>query len=235
MKQSLERKDKHDKPSSFVSEESNEIKTKNEDEPIKSSKINARIDEKKSENSGSLKILTDTPKVNVTGNQAKLKEQGIRIVQQSPVPKPPRLGTSNTARLDPQAYINFEIKPIDRKASNNKPDKDIKPDIKDILSSNVGISDNESKSELKLKASSQENANQLKTRSMKNANENENTKQVEKRTASTLPKLQATDKRKAPKPPDVATSANQKTKKETKGEGFLSAFYCPTLPSPPLI
>lgn len=163
-----------------------------------------------------VEVSTDERK----GNEDKLKveTEENKTIKQSPVPKPPRLGTLNSARLDPQAYINFEIEPTESKSS--KPDKtpDVKQDIPQNTSTETKVQNTEPKTELKTstQVNANKNTNQLKTRSTENAIEDENTNQLERRTTSTLPKLPPTDKRKAPEPPGVAKNTKQMSVRGSK-------------------
>ncbi len=213
--------------SGYVSEGSNETKTENKDELIKTLEIKVNIDEKNGENKDNLKVKTE---VETEENEKKENEdkpktetEENKIIKQSPVPKPPRLGTQNAARLDPQAYINFEIEPADKKTDKADTKQDTAQNENVNPSTDIKVQNTEPKTELKTQKNATENTNQLKTRSLENTNKDENTNQLEKRTTSTLPTLSSTDKRKAPEPPDATTNAKQTSGKASKkGECHLN-------------
>ena len=208
--------------SGYVSEGSNDMKNEEKHELIKTSEITVNVDEKKK----------DLPKVETEDSTDKredsekleLETEENKTIKQSPVPKPPRLGTPNSARLDPQAYINFEIKPTDKEKADIKQDLEQNETIKP--STDTKVPNDGPKMEHKTSRNESQNTNQLKTSSLKNTNKDENTNQLDKRTTSTLPKLPSTDKRKAPEPPDLTTKEKKMSEKGSKkGECHLN--FCP--------
>ena len=197
--------------SGYVSEGSNEAKH----ELIKTSEISVKIDDENKENTENNKVdeLKDENKRNESEDKLKVETEEMKKIKQSPVPKPPRLGAVNTARLDPQAYINYEINPSDYKTTKNTTDKK-EESIQDTKENITENKEETSKKEHIKNAQENEKTNQVKTRSLENAHKDENTN--DKRTISTLPKLQSTDKRKAPEPPGGVTNTSQAPEKSSK-------------------
>lgn len=220
-----------------MSETSND--TKNEEKPeLKTSEITVNVDD---QNKQSKDIVDVKKEISTDENKENLnvEKDENKSVKQSPVPKPPRLGTLTTTRLDPQAYINIEIEPTDTKTSGTaKTESDEKANTKQDLvqneKANTEIKIDNTPPKTELKTSTQEktdqNTSQHKTRSVENVNNDKNTNKLEKRTTSTLPKLPSTDKRKAPEPPDSATNTKKISEKSSKkGEcslNFLIETYC---------
>ena len=174
-------------------EGASDAKTELTHELVQPNEITVNIDEKRTEN----KENEDKHILKVTNGKAS-------SIKQSPIPKPPRLGT--LTRLDPQAYINIEIEPIDTssKTPTSAPKPELKQDTKQSESLKPNTEDTGKKTELK--TSTHESANK----------------------AATLPQLPPTDKRKAPEPPDVATSkkhASLPEKGYNKGDCNLNFLW----------
>ena len=202
--------------SGYVSEGSNETKTEEKDELLQTSEITVNIDEKKSEDR-----KVDTEESRDGKDKLKVETEESKTIKQSPVPKPPRLGTQNSARLDPQAYINFEIEPTEKeKADEANQKQDIAQNENVEPSTDIKVQNN--KPEHKTSRHETQNKTRLKTSSLENVKKDENTNQLDKRTTSTLPSLPPTDKRKAPEPPDVTTKKKASEKGTKKGECHLN-------------
>ena len=230
-KQSTEPRDDNNS-SGYVSEGSSDTKNDEKHELIKTSEITVNIketnekDEEKNEKT-ELKVETDESQLKVE------TPSGTKTTQHSPVPnKPPRRGTANSsARLDPQAYINFEIEPAKNKGKTAKTEADHKVDIKENIPEDDKEDTSNSKSTTAQKAEPKTKHETLankdentthKTRSLEQVKERN---QVEKRATSTLPKLASTDKRKAPEPPGNATNTKQTSENNSKkGERSLNAL-----------
>ena len=222
--------------SGYVSETSND--TKNEEKPeLKTSEITVNVDDKNKQNKDIVDVKTEVSTDENKENLNVVKDEN-KTVKQSPVPKPPRLGTLTATRLDPQAYINIEIEPTDTKTSGmTKTESDEKADAKQDLVENekanteTKIENTQPKTELK--NTTHEDTNQHKTRSVENVNNDnvdKSTNKLEKHTTSTLPKLPQSDKRRAPEPPDGAKNTKKISEKSSKkGEcnlNFLTETYC---------
>ena len=212
--------------SGYVSETSNDAQTEEKRE-LKTSEITVNIDDKNKHNKENADVSSDENKENLH-----VEKDENKTGKQSPVPKPPRLGTLTTARLDPQAYINIEIEPTDTKPSgttkNESNDKaDVQQDLAKNEKADSETSIENSRPKTELKTSTQENAhqntNQHKTHSVENANNENNTNKLEKRRTSTLPKLASSDKRKAPEPPDGAT---KKISGKSSKKGECNLNFC---------
>ncbi|XP_028410073.1 protein phosphatase 1 regulatory subunit 16A-like isoform X2 [Dendronephthya gigantea] len=218
-KQSTESRDENNS-SGYISEGSSDTKNEEKQELIKTSEITVNMKETTQED----KENNEETELRVQTGDSQLKVETpseTKTIQHSPIPnKPPRRGTgNNSTRLDPQAYINFEIEPAKGNKKATKTEVDENADIKENIPKDMkeetkssSAQNTEPKTKHETLVNNDENTNN-KTRSLQETKERN---QVEKRTTSTLPKLASSDKRKAPEPPGDATNAKQSSENNSK-------------------